>query len=602
MTNDSTTNIEFTQADFDSLDIQQLLSSASQPGCLEFSMALYKHLRNPELPIVEESQRRLLSFLMHLTSASEHESHFENRFESFDEKINLTQSEVSLLGDYFLKLEIPDLKARLGDFLLKRKFREIQFPELVEQTADAYLESAKNLALSEEAAWISVVLRIQDALEWGLKLGRNEIVKKKVVKHIVDRLDQLSPENNTAEAARLINLLLKSNHDDIETYLSFIDKAIEAETDLNSFQNSIRLRDFWETKALVHSDLRELEESRNALIQAALTYEAQAKGFLEFYHNQVTPYARAVGYLKQGLTALMRIEGTQVHQVNLKRVLDTFQKKSMSEEFEFTELDDHPFKHLVFHLEKEIRNSKDLLEAYTKLAIFYPAVESKQKVRDVVDSRINSFAYVVSHRVLRQDGGTAVHGHSLISPDPEEREAAILERMYELTTEYHQITGVSLFQLIMAIQQEFKVDFSFFFELTRHTSFVPPARAYAFARGLYAGAKGDLIVSTHLLIPQIEASLRYMIEQSGGTPFSVGSDGIQQSHLLKALLDHPNLEQILGEDFIFHLRCLLIEKFGSNMRNEVAHGFVTNFSDPRFVYLWWLSLQLCIQPLFNQLI
>ncbi len=52
---------------------------------------------------------------------------------------------------------------------------------------------------------------------------------------------------------------------------------------------------------------------------------------------------------------------------------------------------------------------------------------------------------------------------------------------------------------------------------------------------------------------------------------------------------------MLGEDIVFDLRGLLVERFGSNLRNEGAHGLMDyeEFLAPQAIYLWWLALKLC---------
>ncbi|HRF97031.1 MAG TPA: DUF4209 domain-containing protein, partial [Aggregatilineales bacterium] len=64
---------------------------------------------------------------------------------------------------------------------------------------------------------------------------------------------------------------------------------------------------------------------------------------------------------------------------------------------------------------------------------------------------------------------------------------------------------------------------------------------------------------------------------------------------LDAILSEAKLEEVLGENVVFDLRCLLIEKLGSNYRNDFAHGLLSDdgFSSYTAIYLWWLVLHLC---------
>ena len=49
----------------------------------------------------------------------------------------------------------------------------------------------------------------------------------------------------------------------------------------------------------------------------------------------------------------------------------------------------------------------------------------------------------------------------------------------------------------------------------------------------------------------------------------------------------------------FDLRGLLVERFGLNLRNDIAHGFL---AEPQMLtegalYAWWLALRLCCIPI-----
>lgn len=119
--------------------------------------------------------------------------------------------------------------------------------------------------------------------------------------------------------------------------------------------------------------------------------------------------------------------------------------------------------------------------------------------------------------------------------------------------------------------------------------------ALKYLRGIHAGFFGDWLTSMHLLIPQIEASVRHVLQQHGVITSTVESDGIQKERDINQLLWDPTAEDVFGADILFDLRGILIERFGSNMRNEAAHGLMPEvaFYRAESVYLWWLVIHLC---------
>ncbi len=126
---------------------------------------------------------------------------------------------------------------------------------------------------------------------------------------------------------------------------------------------------------------------------------------------------------------------------------------------------------------------------------------------------------------------------------------------------------------------------------------VPPGRERLFARGLLAGFEGDWVVATHLLIPQLEQALRQQAKSAGIVTTTLEADGTEMERDLGWLLTHEQAATWLGTDVAFNLRALLIEKFGQNLRNLVAHGLAEEGhmdSEPA-IYLWWLTIHLLMQ-------
>ena len=125
--------------------------------------------------------------------------------------------------------------------------------------------------------------------------------------------------------------------------------------------------------------------------------------------------------------------------------------------------------------------------------------------------------------------------------------------------------------------------------------FIPQGHEGIYLRGLQAGFLGDWLVAMHLLVPQIEASIRYVLQQRGVITSTLDTDGIQQERDLNQLLWLPEVEAIFGADMMFDLRGILIERFGHNLRNQLAHGLLPEggFYREASAYLWWLILRLC---------
>jgi len=193
------------------------------------------------------------------------------------------------------------------------------------------------------------------------------------------------------------------------------------------------------------------------------------------------------------------------------------------------------------------------------------------------------------------------------SDNLEEVEKAIQEHMYKQAAFHHQIYTLSL---IEPIRNQLNLDHNFrlqdFLRIVSNNPIVPAGREHIFAQGLKLGMEGDYLNAIHLLIPQIENSIRHILTQMGEVPSGIDSKGIQDERSLNLTLYPPYssyLEKVFGEDIIFDLRGLLVERFGANLRNRMAHGLMdhNSFYCVEVPYLWCLVLKICCLPIIKQI-
>jgi hypothetical protein len=131
--------------------------------------------------------------------------------------------------------------------------------------------------------------------------------------------------------------------------------------------------------------------------------------------------------------------------------------------------------------------------------------------------------------------------------------------------------------------------------LLRANPFIQSGHAQIFLRGLHAGLMGDMMMAVHLLVPQLENALRFVLNQRGIDTATIDSEGLEQNKALGKLLEFAELRQLLGDDLIFELRGVFCEQSGYNFRNRLAHGRVsaTDCSSVAAINAWWLILRIC---------
>ena len=86
----------------------------------------------------------------------------------------------------------------------------------------------------------------------------------------------------------------------------------------------------------------------------------------------------------------------------------------------------------------------------------------------------------------------------------------------------------------------------------------------------------DAVKAIHVLVPQVEAACRDLLDFTGGSirKFSPLTGGFEVIGL-GAVLNHPRFVEGVPKDIRFHLRALYCELRGINLRNHLAHGLTT---------------------------
>jgi hypothetical protein len=213
------------------------------------------------------------------------------------------------------------------------------------------------------------------------------------------------------------------------------------------------------------------------------------------------------------------------------------------------------------------------------------------------------FTQMFGATTVRSDGQISDTKPPLDSGDPKEREEAVVKEMYSQARTIDWIARAQVLieparQQVVAEHAARRVDLLF---LVQDNPFVPVGREGLFLRGLHAGLHGDIVVALHLLLPQIENSIREILTTHGVITSKLESDTTQDERDLGWMLTHPQMAKIFGEGMTFDLRGLLVERFGLNLRNYLAHGLLAEqqMITPGALYAWWLVLRLCSIPIIK---
>lgn len=499
------------------------------------------------------------------------------------EHINLLKIVVSNIKDF-------ELQARIADVIWVID-RDFEFAKLA---LNSYLESAKILEHPEQ--WTSCEKRIHRAFHLANLLGVKTGLITKVLQHIENVLDKYNGTDPLFLSQRMMSLLIEAEHGDPEKYIKLSEKcALDAE-EKNNFH---RARAYWSVKAQWHKLNKDIEKERESLINNAESYVKEAE-FKKGTDGQGS-YLVASHFLQRAIEAYRRIGNTKIQVDRIHRLLLGYEQQSINEMQHFSTKFD-----ASESVKKAVENvsGKNFFDAIFALSLM---VQSP-KISDLeseVKKNANQFplSHLMGGVAVNHLGKVTARQTSMFSNDPKEVEEAMRQKMLQ-NAEFHRYyaTQALIEPARHQIFIEHNAQLSDFMPIVHNNLFVPEGREYIYAQGLLKGLEGDFLTSAHLLIPQIENSIRHIIRAKGALTSGVDSNGIQDERSLNDTLFTPEIEEAFGPDIIFDLQGILVERLGANLRNKMAHGLMgySEFFSLDVSYLWALTLRLCCWPLIVQ--
>ncbi len=500
---------------------------------------------------------------------------------------DLTDEHTQVLTEVVSEVADPEMRARVAD-VLYIKTRNTSFAG---RAIDAYLASAATLMHPEH--WVSTEERIERALQLAARIGRNNRdYFSRTIQVIEDLLGKYGEEDATLFSARLMGLLIEQRRGEPEHYASLAEKAAKrAETE----HDWHRAQEYWEIWGKWQK-LRKVPGWKDA------TLKAQAEAFIKEAEAaaQASPpnYTVAAWHMQSAIELLQKASSKQEREriQQLNPIFRDYQEEARAEmgriEIPFDVTDEQE------KARAQVRGKK-FLQALFDLAYIgsSPRVKDLRK-RVIENAKQAPLSAFTSIEVKDNTGKTVGRRPPILSNEADEAEQAIRAEMFRLATWYqllHAINWVEAARQQICLEHNIRVHD--LLPLVSNNPFVPPGREMIYARGFHAGLTGDTLVAAHLLIPQLENSIRSLLIRQGCITSQLDKESIQDEFPLNKILHHyqDELKSVFSEDIVFDLQGLLVERFGSNLRNEGSHGLMDyeEFLAPQTIYLWWLALRLC---------
>jgi Domain of unknown function (DUF4209) len=510
-------------------------------------------------------------------------------FSRRNELDRLQNKYLPILESILSKTSDFDLRARVLDFVtyLKRDFRS------AEDVVSAYMLSVNSLLKDNYENWDLALERINRTIQVASGAGRNHPAFEKLKQELKEVLDEAATKDSLF-AVKLIDSCLNYNifdSSDLGARAEQIAQRLTAASEAE--RNELWVQWYWQTvvNAFVSRDDTRANKARQEI---AHSFEREA--------NQVAthpsiPNLLTSPKLQRALHVWRMIPGMEAERERVHKRLLAVQKNGLKElgSLPIT-IDQQEAIEVISQGAIDHVKDKPLFEAL-KCFSFLNTPLSKEILEKEVDRELASpLLRLFPHLQMDSFGRTVA-----IDPTNEE-ELRLARTLANLARHQQIISDCLLWPAYQQLLKEHIPTYQDIMPIVMNNPLIREGHELLAATVIIEGLRGHLLQAIHVLLPQLEDSLRFLLEQRDTITSSLKPSGIQEDYTLNVLLEGKfasSLEQLLGPEVVLDLRSLLVNKFGTNLRNEVLHGRVTdNFMlrSPHVLYAWWFYIKLLVVP------
>ncbi len=497
---------------------------------------------------------------------------------------DLTEDELLKLEEILGASDNPEFVARICDVLWIRR----RNPLYARRTIEAYLKSADGDKDNEmwvpRSEWLKRATQI--AMELGEKAQERQVIKKKLLDLFEESRKKCFDAKQDYWPASLLELLIENKLAD--NWEALGDKSVEIAKGFPISPGCDAPRRYYELAAKCYAYVNKPEKAKEIKLAIAKHWEDEARsfktpegcdGFNLAHRLEKAIHAYRVAGEKEKAEAL-------VHELKEANKITLSQMKVISS----PPIDAAPL----------IKIADDLLEGKTGVAAieafaalckpFSYEIEEEAAKKNLKDHPLQG---LFDTHILTGEGNVSAKIGGM-TDDYENTLKAQIIRGYNLGQNLSACTTLKRgVYLILQSGDSWKEAIK---ELINKSKFVPKVRTDIFERAIIAGFESDFLTFTHLIIPQIENSVRLIFAMNKLKVTSVSSDGVQEERDLNQLLSDPNAEGIFDKDLIWEMRSILTEKCGPNLRNRVCHGLIDSqdINNSSSLFLLWLIIYLLV--------
>lgn len=213
----------------------------------------------------------------------------------------------------------------------------------------------------------------------------------------------------------------------------------------------------------------------------------------------------------------------------------------------------------------------------TQMLVFEKYEDIKERV--IKRYNENPIAHLFEKKLINAEGQTVLVLPPLDIHNPEKNLKFLKLHMYQNALEQQKLLGdIWIKNALSLLREKFVIDDSKMKFLVKDNLIIPDGRERIFQSGLYMFINGDYYEAIHILAPQVEKLFRNIAREVGGLTITLESDGSSLEKVLSSVFSLPEMLDCYDNDILFTFRGLLNERAGANIRNEIAHGIMDEYT------------------------
>ena len=616
MNNQNTDNI-FTADNFRQIDLNTILATAQKKDIFA-GYQIEMRLRDASKKCMaagEDAKARILISMADACSMMMRPNNIDDPFspcfieygKRSAQANDFSEQEIVFFSEIAEKCEISFVRARLADLAWVR----MRDHKSAIRAIDAYRE----FPVSDYVIWRTASRDCwKRAFEIARKLGKNESAHEKLEQMesaLIARMEMESDliahpkqdEKAVNASCFLISDLAhfffclglgKKDSKKIAVFLETSGHKLESNQDSQNAAETFRIAHDWHNR------------EKNQQAKAAEMMKNRGDILLAFANRLALKSCLvAADFYHQALSAYQSIPQNQRPAVGVTdSMLDEIQKKVRSlrarfyDEVSPVQSQTVDISSFVEHAKKQVEG-KSYREAIAAFLFSIYPTENLSKIREGAEESIKSspLRRFFSEQWLGSDGRiVASHKPSFSIENTGQASEEEIERQ---KIENYRICCVpwivhsTLLPALDQITQEHHIHESDILEICANQP-ITPDRLALITKGIYNGIQRDFVTAAHLLIPQVENTVRQLLKNQGANTIHTDpATCVETEKGLGTLLINPKIEEIFSPNWVFEMNVLFADAGGFNLRNNIAHGLLGDMEfGAEAIYAWWLSFRI----------